>query len=693
MKKTVYTFCFLLIVLIQTVRAQNAPVSTIANVLMTATTVTVPITAANFTNIGSCNLKITYNPAIAIATNVTTGSGMGGNLTANLTVSGEITIGWYTYPGVTLSNNSIIFNISFQKVSSGTTALTFSDNGFSCIFYNGNSVALNDTPYAGYYQNGSLTVLQTTAPHTIAPVMTVISGNTVSVPIKVSAFSNIGSLALSLSYNPAVLTYITAINNSSFTSFSATSPVAGSLNISASTTAINGLTYPDSTVLFTLIFNSLGGTSSLNWIDNGSSCSYTGPLGSPGFTDTLQSQYYINGSVSTAATSIKGKFTYNNAANTAINGAIIQLVNSSNSIIATTTTAVYADYSIPANPVNVGGYYEFTNIISGNYTVRAIPSISWGGVNSTDALIIKKYTVGLITLSNLPLRAADVNKSNTVNSTDALLLQLRSIGTIGQFTLGDWVFGDSAVSVGGNATHDILLLAAGDVNQSYSFISKKEKQILNFEQQGGVYAAKQQEIEVAVSVNDVLNLGALSMEMLYDRNKIDILTLTSALKDIKYSISDGKIRIAWAELDAQQLHTDDILLSLKAKAKAEINNIRDVFSYSSTTEFADENGIPVDFNILKIGIMPAISNSSAIRIYPNPCNDRINIEYDVKEAGNVSLWLYNALGQRINIAETYNKAGSNKISFDTSILDAGIYWLEIKLNDTALLVKKISKIN
>jgi PKD repeat protein len=91
------------------------------------------------------------------ATGVTPGSLLGGSLSVNITVPGTITLGWYTYPGKTIPDNTVIFNIAFTKVTCGTSAITWFDNGMSCVWFDGNFQPLNDIPTSTYYINGSIT--------------------------------------------------------------------------------------------------------------------------------------------------------------------------------------------------------------------------------------------------------------------------------------------------------------------------------------------------------------------------------------------------------------------------------------------------------------------------------------------------------------------------------------------------------
>ncbi len=138
--------------------SQNAPVITAGAFATDRSSVTVPVTALNFTNMGSCNLKLAYDPAIIRAISVSRGPLMAGDVTSNLAVPGVVTLGWYTWPGKTLPDNSVIFNIVFDKVANGSTSLVWLDDGNSCVWSDGNWIVLNDAPAIGYYINGSILI-------------------------------------------------------------------------------------------------------------------------------------------------------------------------------------------------------------------------------------------------------------------------------------------------------------------------------------------------------------------------------------------------------------------------------------------------------------------------------------------------------------------------------------------------------
>ncbi len=157
MNKVICIIGLLLTLTSATLIADNAPVSTIGTVTASGTTAKVPITAINFINIRSCNLKLLYNSSIVSVTGVTNGPAMAGTLSTDLSIPGVISLGWFTYPGLTIPDNSVMFNISFSRVAFGTSSLTWSDNGSTCMWRNGDMTILNDVPTSTYYINGSVT--------------------------------------------------------------------------------------------------------------------------------------------------------------------------------------------------------------------------------------------------------------------------------------------------------------------------------------------------------------------------------------------------------------------------------------------------------------------------------------------------------------------------------------------------------
>ena len=222
MKKFTLAICILLVFARINGYSTIAPISTIGTVTTTGITATVPMTAVNFNNVASGNITISYDPTIASVTSssqVQEGPlllAAGGGWNVSFPSSGQIFISWFTYPGLTLPDTVLVADIVFSKVIDGNSALTFVNSGSDCEWWDGDFSPCYDIPFSSYYINGSVTFNPLPAPITTAPVLSVCPAASVSVPVTVTGFTNIGSISLTLDYNPSVLTYVSGTNTSGY---------------------------------------------------------------------------------------------------------------------------------------------------------------------------------------------------------------------------------------------------------------------------------------------------------------------------------------------------------------------------------------------------------------------------------------------------------------------------------------------
>lgn len=97
---------------------------------------------------------------------------------------------------------------------------------------------------------------------------------------------------------------------------------------------------------------------------------------------------------------------------------------------------------------------------------------------------------------------------------------------------------------------------------------------------------------------------------------------------------------------------------------------------------ATDNGFTVftDLTITNINnVMTDLMGSIIKSIYPNPCFDKINIKYDLKNDAFATLEIFNSTNQKI-IDKTLNTeiSGIHTIEIDTKLFSPGIYYCKIK---------------
>ena len=67
--------------------------------------------------------------------------------------------------------------------------------------------------------------------------------------------------------------------------------------------------------------------------------------------------------------------------------------------------------------------------------------------------------------------------------------------------------------------------------------------------------------------------------------------------------------------------------------------------------------------------------------YPNPFNPTTNITFDIKEAGKVTLKVYNVRGQEVcTLVNNYLQPGTHNVTFDAAEMSSGVYFYTLKVN-------------
>ncbi|MCF8370707.1 MAG: T9SS type A sorting domain-containing protein [Bacteroidales bacterium] len=380
--------------------------------------------------------------------------------------------------------------------------------------------------------------------------------------------------------------------------------------------------------------------------------------------------------------SLGGIVSYDNTANTPIQGAMIVAKDTLGNPVDT----AFSD--------NIGNYY-FSALPPDNYSLETSFNEPWGGGNATDALIINKFTVSAYTLSDFRQLAADVNANTIINATDGLLIKRRTIGSISSFPSGDWLVEQPEFLLDGYTVVDIAAICFGDVNGSYNPglipYSKSTSGKVDLSSWGQVSAVSGSEIVVDISMKEELEAGAITLHIDFDADVLDLLNVSSEIPELMYHVENGVLSIAWESLEPIMFSNDDHVLSLQFRAKSTNESIVTYLSAIYESEFADRNAVVYpkvtltypEINILKKGEYALNHN------YPNPFSDYTEISYSMPEAGDVQLMVYNSLGEFIGIlVNKHQEAGHHKVRFDGGDLASGIYQYKISINGESQMFSK-----
>ena len=81
-----------------------------------------------------------------------------------------------------------------------------------------------------------------------------------------------------------------------------------------------------------------------------------------------------------------------------------------------------------------------------------------------------------------------------------------------------------------------------------------------------------------------------------------------------------------------------------------------------------------------VGEKEAVNPMTSTRVYPNPATDVLNIEVNASQSSEMSISVYNIMGQKVMDQNVMISTGINRPSINTSDLTSGIYFVTVKAN-------------
>lgn len=156
-------------------------------------------------------------------------------------------------------------------------------------------------PYGYPVQNSCITTICGYAPHSILPTMALSAPGPVSIPAKVTNFSNIKKINLSFDYDTTAMTYTGFTPNTIFNATNGYLNVINTISTGGNrrlTMSYNGLSISlaDSASLATFSFNAGAGETALTWVTSTTTWRYKNNNNYPLY-DQPFSTYYINGNM------------------------------------------------------------------------------------------------------------------------------------------------------------------------------------------------------------------------------------------------------------------------------------------------------------------------------------------------------------------------------------------------------------
>jgi|GEM_PF-2134750 len=367
------------------------------------------------------------------------------------------------------------------------------------------------------------------------------------------------------------------------------------------------------------------------------------------------------------------------------------------------------DFSSTTGPE--GGYLMFVD--DGSYSVTAMEDeeypLHWG-MNILDVVKTNRH-LAVIEEFDDPFKmiAGDVDVDGDVTILDvvnmkealAMLAPLPS-GPMGFFdslfeiTFDNWWVAPMAINVTlppSAMDIDFTGVCFGDVNASFFDFPTGTDEITGNLQVVSVSASPGEEINVPIWYDGEYTMHGYQLNVNYDSDKLEFIGVNQ--DGVIANNIDGTIRLVWSDI-SNGIETENAIVSLRFNVLAEEGesttiSIDDVMIADYDGNLIDvslENG---DVNVMTTGVRfddsLVITEYKLHTPYPNPFNPTTTISFDVPEISEVSVRVFNTLGQMVG--ELYNgkvPMGRYELTFNGAGMASGVYYVVMQAADMKQVV-------
>jgi|GEM_PF-2495748 hypothetical protein len=340
------------------------------------------------------------------------------------------------------------------------------------------------------------------------------------------------------------------------------------------------------------------------------------------------------------------------------------------------------------------GHYLFTDLDNGSYQVKAFPDKPWGSVNASDALLILKHFVNMVTLTGITYHAGDVDQSNSLNSVDALMVAKRFVNMISTFPAGDWVAESKTVTINGmgNIFDSLAVLCTGDVDRSYMPAAGKTAPSVSLECKGEIPVLNHGTIKVPFYVEQALEVNSMSLVMDFQSDYLSFKDIEVSGEGIKLIGYDGKqIKMAWYSLTPLSLQAGKELFNLVCDVTQAMGN----FNVNADKDFEIKDFDGNLFSDLKLSYKIPVLLNESISVgpcAPNPMDDYTDISYYISEGGLVQISICNITGQCIlTLMDEVKEAGNHSVRWNSADMAPGLYLCNMKVVRENVIYSKYIK--
>ncbi|MEL7424795.1 MAG: T9SS type A sorting domain-containing protein [Bacteroidota bacterium] len=374
------------------------------------------------------------------------------------------------------------------------------------------------------------------------------------------------------------------------------------------------------------------------------------------------------------------------------------------------------------------GLYEFDLHTEEEYEITPYsPADYLNGVSTIDIIFISKHILGIQPLdSPYKLLAADVNKSNTVSTLDLIHLRKVILGVSQEFpNNGSWRYIDAAYNFPNPTdpwqeefpesleipmlTHDLfgadfIAVKVGDVNgnaQASNLDDDEgralgENYYLRTEERSFKAGETLEALFTAADADDLIQ--GFQMTLQFDPALVEVTNIEWGLIQPEHvnqsQLDRGLLTISWnAATDIYDLSMEEMnFFGLQFYAVGE-GRLSESIGITSRLIKAEAYGIADEIRGLGLNFVPASKTEDGFFLEqnrPNPFGDQTIIGFQIPEAGQVYLTIYDTNGKVVQQYQQYFAAGYNQLLVDAQDIAArGLLYYKLETDQYAATKKMV----
>jgi hypothetical protein len=338
------------------------------------------------------------------------------------------------------------------------------------------------------------------------------------------------------------------------------------------------------------------------------------------------------------------------------------------------------------------------------------------GVNTLDILLIQQHILGLNAITDAHnLIAANVNDDARISGADLIELRKVILGIESEFPNNQsWRFVDAqeslvdgVLAVDYNETIEVLDIQAnvsdqdfvaikiGDVNGTAipnNLVSQEA------EGRGGALVLNAQDAAVEsgeiieVAVTSDMFTDVLGYQFTLNLNGLSVTGVDAGALDVteaNYGVFAGQMTMSWNAVEAVKVASDEVLftVSLKADRDVRLSEAVQVTSEITATEAYVSNEVrTVDLRFVD----GTVKEFALYQNVPNPFESKTMIQFDLPEAGNATLTVFDQTGKVVKEIVGEYAAGSNQVELRRSDINgSGMLYYRLESGDYSAAKKMV----